>query len=504
MGLFSSAKKLFRRRNPEQEIHGLDFNVTQWEPLLPPDVWTWGSITSANMTHEAALFQQSARLCDTLFRDDHTAGLLQTRLLSIRGLKFSFLDAADQSLVVDDPELYRDWAYMFPRSVQLEAAFWTILEGFCIGQNRWDMERRRSKLQIWHPGNCYWDKSRLCWRVYTREAGVIDLVGDLAPGKGKWVLFKTWIAERPWYGGLIRAIGLLLLIRQVALPDWLKYEKKFTGSNVLTVPGMAAEIEDVQKTIDAVAKLTTGSTINLLEGMKLEIPEPKSNAWEVFEKLLRYVDDALTILILGAVDIVQGGEHGSKARAVVQDRPRQDRLENDVDILATVSREQILYPYYVYNRGIEDLEEVPFPYWDCTPPEDAVRNAEIRSKNAAAAKAAAEAIAKLLVVYPDLDVDEFARQHQIQRRGGGAASASIVERHGRVLRRSKPEAAIPGLRAFAKAVAGARTPEELRDRVMATYTKLGPEKLAKQLAISRLEAEQQGIAGVKDKVRAQP
>ena len=260
----------------------------------------------------------------------------------------------------------------------------------------------------------------------------------------------------------------------------------------------------LQKTIDAVAKLTTGSTINLLEGMKLEILEPKSNAWEVFEKLLRYVDDALTILILGAVDIVQGGEHGSKARAVVQDRPRQDRLENDVDILATVSREQILYPYYVYNRGIEDLEEVPFPYWDCTPPEDAVRNAEIRSKNAAAAKSAAEAIEKLLVVYPDLDVDEFARQHQIPRRGGGAASASIVERHGRVLRRSKPEAAIPGLRAFAKAVAGARTPEELRDRVMATYTKLGPEKLAKQLAISRLEAEQQGIAGVKDKVRAQP
>ena len=73
-----------------------------------------------------------------------------------------------------------------------------------------------------------------------------------------------------------------------------------------------------------------------------------------------------------------------------------------------------------------------------------------------------------------------------------------------MLRQSKPEAAIPGLRALAKAVAGARTPEEIRDRVIAAYQKLGPEKLAKQLALARIAAEQQGVASVRDKVRAQP
>ena len=76
------------RQRQAPDTAGLDFRYSQWEPLLPPDVWTWPALTAANMTHEAALFQQTARLCDTLFRDDHLAGLIQTRLLAARGLPF--------------------------------------------------------------------------------------------------------------------------------------------------------------------------------------------------------------------------------------------------------------------------------------------------------------------------------------------------------------------------------------------------------------------------------
>ena len=80
----------------------------------------------------------------------------------------------------------------------------------------------------------------------------------------------------------------------------------------------------------------------------------------------------------------------------------------------------------------------------------------------------------------------------------------MIDRHARALRRSKPEAAIPGLAELEKAVAGARTQAEMRDRVLEVYSKLGPEKLAKQLALARIAAEKEGIAAVEAKVHGEP
>lgn len=482
----------FPVKDKPQTLQGLDFRYSQWEPLLPPDVWTWPALTAANMTHEAALFQQTARLCDTLFRDDHLAGLIQTRLLAARGLPFFFLDP--DGTVSEDEELYRDWQTMFPKSTQLEVIFWTLFMGFCIGQNVWDMDTLVPRLQVWHPGNCYYDKTWKIWRVYTRE-GFVELTGENAPGNGKWVLFQTWIDERPWMAGIIRAIGLLLLIRQVCLPDWLKYAKQFTGSRVLTIDAMVSEIEDVQKTLDACQKLTTGSTIHLLEGMKLELLQPKTNSWEVFANLLKYIDDAMTILILGATDIVSGGSGGSKARAVVQDRPRQDRLESDVDILATGSRLQILKPYYCWNRGIDELSDVPTPVWDPTPPEDAVREAKTRHERASAAKTASEAAEKLVEIYgDDFDIDEFARQYNIPLKSAGKASI-----HAELLKR-QPESAIPGMGKLIAAVKKSSTPEELRANVIAAYKSMSPEALNRKLAKARVLAEEEARRAVKDKL----
>jgi len=229
---------------------------------------------------------------------------------------------------------------------------------------------------------------------------------------------------------------------------------------------------------------------------------PKSNAWEVFGKFLEYIDQAMELLILGSSDIATGAKYGTRASAVVKDKPRQGRLENDIDILSTVSREQILRPYYYWNRGIDDMDQVPHPTWDPSPPEDATRAAEALEKRAIGAKNAAEALEKLVELVPELDVEEFALSYKLPLKGRAAASASLADRHQRLLNSAKRKPpAVPGLGAILKAVQGAKDPEDLRRRVLSTYMKLDPERLARELAIARVKAEQAARQAVEDRLK---
>jgi phage gp29-like protein len=500
--IFSRFKSLLVGDDNEQKptLRGLELRFHQWEPMVPPEIWTWAGITSVQVTHEAGQFQRSAQLGDSLLRDDIVTGLIQTRLLALRGLPFYMCE--QDGTVSEDEQLYVDWVTMFPKSTQMEVTFWTLFEGFCIAQNRWDMKTMVPKLQVWHPGNCYWDKAAQHWIVYTRDAGAVRLIGENAPGNGKWVLFKGWIDERPWMAGIIRAIGLLLLIRQTVLPDFMRYAKKFGApSGLMKMPPMVSEVDDAQRTIDALAQLNGGSIIHIFNDMDFSLLEPKSNSWEVFAKLLEYVDRAMAILILGATDIVSGGEGGSKARAVVQDRPRQDRIENDCDVLTATARTQILHPYYQWNRGIDDLSQVPTPIWDPTPPEDAERNAQTLELRARGVKSAAEALEKLQALIPDLDTEEYARMYQIplkdRQRGGQAAFASnIMARHERVLRAARPEHAIPGLGKLIQAAKGAKDPADMRKRIIAAYQGMNPDRLARELAAAHVSAQKEALNAV--------
>ncbi len=482
------------------DLKGLVLKYHQWEPMLPPDLWTWGGITSVQITHEAGLFQQSARLSDSLFRDDKVAGLLQNRLLELRGLPFGFVN--QDGSVCDDPQLYQDWPKIFPKQAQMEVSFWTLLMGFCIAQLRWDMGSMVPTVQVWHPGNCYWDKTWLQWMVYTREGGPVRLIGENAPGNGKWVLFKTWIDERPWMAGIIRAIGLLLLIRSTILPDFLRYARKFGApSTWLKTAAMAGEVDDVQKTIDALAQLNNGSIIHLFNDMEIGLIEPNGKGWETFIKFLEYVDRALELLITGASDIASGGTKGTMASAVVKDRPRQGRLENDVDILSSTSHAQILPAYYNWNRGIEDADQIPIPLWDPTPPEDALREAEALEKRAIGAKNAAEALEKLVELVPNLDVEEFALSYKIPLKDRGHAAATLLGRHERLLSATKGVRAVPGLASILNAVKGAKDSGDLAKRVISAYQKMDPDRLARELAVAKARAAREGYEAVEDKLR---
>jgi len=136
--------------------------------------------------------------------------------------------------------------------------------------------------------------------------------------------------------------------------------------------------------------MVSDSTIVLPDNCELFLLEPKIASWQVFKELRRAVEEALMILYLGQnlTTKVTGGSH---AAAKVHQQVRQDFLMGDTRILIPIAHKQLIFPFLQYQRGIQDLKQAPMAVWDATPPEDVLRAAEVRLKNAQAMNYAAMA-----------------------------------------------------------------------------------------------------------------
>ena len=165
-----------------------------------------------------------------------------------------FLDP--DGTVSEDEEVPR-LADDVPKSTQLEVVFWTLFMGFCIGQNVWDMDTLVPRPGL-APRQLLLRQDLEDLAGLTRE-GFVELT-ERERARQRQVGAVSDVDRRAAVDGRNhQGDRSSVLIRQVCLPDWLKYAKQFTGSRVLTIDAMVSEIEDVQKTLDACQKLTTAA-----------------------------------------------------------------------------------------------------------------------------------------------------------------------------------------------------------------------------------------------------
>jgi len=376
MGIFARigtaiAKKFPQPRLREGKASGERIDHDEFLPLRPPPIWTWPNIQAVNAEHEIHNFVRSSTLCDSLMRDDEIQGLIQTRLLAVKGLPFR-IEPEDQELLDQFPTL-------FPKNVQSEVLFWTLHMGFCVCELRgWNTGT--PTLHAWHPSHVLYNDQLKRFQVMTKEEGLVTV----EPGDGKWVVFTSWLERQPWMAALVRAVGLLLVIRQATLADWSRNSKVHgSPSKVLKAKASTAEIEDVQKAIAALRKMVSDSTIVLPDSCELFLLEPKIANWQVFKELRLAVEEALAILYLGQ-NLTTRVKSGSLAAAKVHQTVRQDFLEGDVQILMETTHRQVIFPYLQRVRGLKRIQDAPRAIWDATPPEDTERAAKTRLLNAQA------------------------------------------------------------------------------------------------------------------------
>jgi 8-oxo-dGTP pyrophosphatase MutT (NUDIX family) len=386
----SQAKTLdadLQREIPKEILKGRDegsldktppydpFGQTRLIPIeLPPiPMGDWSdpaAVLGALQTASAGNLQLIGQLSWALLTDPKIYGPLQIRCKGIVGLPKEFHPADDSDEAKEIAEVcnahFDEW---FTASEQERFLRTLIVLGASpaqiIFQSLRPGERHRAlDVNCWDVAASnllwYWDGANRNFGrwIATTKSGVSEPV----PGDGNWI-FATLTAKQPWFEGLIQPLAIRYAARLSSLYRWTKFNDRsaspfFVISNAVGLN--TAVIDTIRQQVESgnpILVLPVGKDGNKCEAAWVTVNTSTGSA--TFKMALDVYGTEIAIAILGQnlSTEVKGGSH---AAARVHDSVRQDIIEADAKLLATVYREQILKPFVVQNFSTSRPELAPY------------------------------------------------------------------------------------------------------------------------------------------------
>lgn len=347
---------------------------------------------SAIEAHEAGQFTVSALIADHIGRDADVQQALNQRILALQGMPFELEDGNESEQAAAVAKQIRPlWERMVPRRVLSDLLRWGVLLGFAIAQIRWQFDEQLQHhvpvLEPWHPSNCWHDQTIGVWKVVTTR-GVVDIT----PNDGRWVIYQPFSAYRSYMYGAVRCLPEWFLAAQYARRDANRFsEVHGMGVWVPMLPANWQSTVEGRAFVDSFLNIGSEPVIPAPRGATpessydLKLIEAQSNAWQVFEFLLKLSAQKIRLCILGQDMTSSEGTSGSYAKSRVGYNVLMSIVASDAETLGEDLREQLLKPFAWYLTGNKDT--APKASWDYDPPEDAKAVAE-------ALNAAADALSK--------------------------------------------------------------------------------------------------------------
>jgi phage gp29-like protein len=183
--------------------------------------------------------------------------------------------------------------------------------------------------------------------------GIQPLAERLAPFK-----FIRHVAKAksglPVRGGLARAVAIAYLFKSYLLKGWMGYTDLFGQPLRLGKYGPGASEVDRETLLTAVANLGTDAAAIMPSSMAIEFVEQKNAGAgnDVYERLALYLNDQITLAVLGQTLTTQmPKEGGSRAAASVHQAVRRDILQADAVRLAASLSRDLVKPIVDLNFG---------------------------------------------------------------------------------------------------------------------------------------------------------
>ena len=285
-------------------------------------------------------------------RNTHYAGVLGVRKRQVAQIGIIVEPASDAADDVRDADLARE----FLARDEIEDALIDMLDalgkGFSVLEIDWDHSERQ-----WMPRRL--DYRLPQWFDWDRETGTRlqrrDDAGwtELEPYK-----FVTHIAQAksglPSRGGLARIAAWAWLYREYSLRDWMRFVEAYGQPIRLGRFQPTASPEDRATLERAVRDVAADAAAIIPEGMNIEFVTDTTvrGRAEVYRELLRYLDDQMSIAVLGQTLTTQPGDSGSYSLGQVHDRVRADIERSDARQLAATLQRDIAIPIVTLNHGV--------------------------------------------------------------------------------------------------------------------------------------------------------
>lgn len=346
--------------------------ITPWATSIRP-TWTIGQVRAALLSHRMGDMNQVSQLFDSMLEDDEIPGDLQKRINATLRSEFSLK-------IDEDRELNRreqNTEDMFPDMVPDDQLFdlianWIVL-GVGVATIDWNI-----KGPLWIPKLrnlptefLRYDENAREWTYEAREG-----TQKVIPGNGKWVLLTS--GDRGWIWGLIRGLATLWLGKRLTEVDWQRYCQKHGLPIIKAKVPIFRDEKEKTRFIDELGEIQSEGVIGLPQGTDesqsydVELLEATDQSWEAFEAHLARADRKIQIMLLGSNIGTEQSEETGGSRAAAETSSAgidRDKAKADEKRVAQTLKDQFLRPFFELNFGA--APDVPRPYWDVCPEEDA-------------------------------------------------------------------------------------------------------------------------------------
>jgi phage gp29-like protein len=300
----------------------------------------------------------------------HYSAQLRTRKLACAGLELVVKAAGDSKEDQMAADLVREALDGLDIWNILMDALDGIGKGYSVLEILWNTEGKS-----WLPSSIVWRDPR--WFRYDIEDGMTLLLqgaqSESAPPATGNPLPRTpcmgtplapykFIYHRPRLksglpinGGLARVAAWSFLFSNYVIKDWASFCEIF-GQPIRVGKYQAGTTEEQLSVLkSAVNNIGTDCAAVIPDGMLIEFVEAatKNTTGELYEKFCRYLDERVTVAILGQTltsGQTQGGG-GSMALGKVHDAVRYDLLEADARQLSATLSQQLARPIIDLNLG---------------------------------------------------------------------------------------------------------------------------------------------------------
>lgn len=277
---------------------------------------------------------------------------LGTRKLACASLPFEIESASDSAEDKKAADMVREML----RDDGVEDTFTDILDGmgkgFSVSEILWDTSGKE-----WHPERVVWRDPR--WFTFDLADGDTVLLrgpGMPTPLPGyKFIVHKPKLKSGiPIRGGLARASAWAYLFANYGLKDWVGFCELFGQPLRVGKYPAGSQKEQIDVLKQAVYGLGSDAAAVLPEGMVVDIIQAQTtgNA-DLYEKLLRFLDERVTLAVLGQT-LTSGqsrGGGGSLALGQVHNEVRRDLMRADARQLAATLNRDLVRPLVDLNLG---------------------------------------------------------------------------------------------------------------------------------------------------------
>lgn len=366
--------------------------------------WTLAQVRSAEISADTGNLRQAANLCDWIMADDRVAGTLDTRVQSLMGLDPIFEASGDRrrsKKTVNALELEEDWWASYQESETEQMMAWGIVMGLAPMRHRWltkpgHKDRILPMPEFWHPQHLRYDYTTRKWMINVDMGGGNRQEEELVPGDGTWILHTPHGINRPWSRGLWRGLAPFVLMKHLAMQDWMVHSER---ASILTVTqkedsiglGEAPVGDDrsTERERQALAQHIYDrgreAVVVLPPGFDLKLVEATANTEHLYRSQIAIADTAIAIAIRGG-NLTTEVQSGSRAAAEAQERLGDEvkRRFDGQSFTSTIHDQSLIY-WAQHNFG--DAQLAPWPVYPTGPRKDMQAKAASLQAAAGAGKA---------------------------------------------------------------------------------------------------------------------